>query len=72
MFLSKIFYYGNFYNINIYDSDCLKKDYIADYRTFCTGQHDLAKVFWLIKHISQAGKLIASIMIRAIPSHCDK
>lgn len=36
-------------------------------RTFCTGQSDLARMFWLISLFSQGRKLIASLMIRTIP-----
>lgn len=34
-----------------------QKTDIADYRTFRAGQHDLARVFGLIKHISPSRKV---------------
>lgn len=34
--------------ILLFTTESLKK-YIANYRTICTGQHDLARMFWLIK-----------------------
>ena len=33
------------------------KKYIINYRTICTGQHDLARMFWLIKLISLRQKI---------------